>query len=140
MTADPTDIRALGHLRERLQRAEETGDASLLAESFADDVIIMPPWNPTIEGRGPCLDFASRLLAELMNEFERRVEIACSELIVLGDTAVERGTFAQTLVPRSGDPPIDERGRYVWIHGRSSDGQWRVRRIIWNIEGTPHDE
>ena len=140
MTADPTDVDALDRLREQLRRAEETGDPSLLAASFADDVIIMPPWNPAVEGRGACLEFASSLLAELMNEFERRVEITCSELIILGDTAIERGTFAQTLVPRSGDPPIDERGRYVWIHGRSPDGEWRVRRIIWNMESSSGDE
>ena len=140
MTTDPADVRALEHLREQMRRAEETGDPSLLADSFAEDVIIMAPWNPNIEGRGACLEFASSLLAELINEFERRVEIACSELIILGDTAIERGTFAQTLIPRSGDPPIDERGRYVWIHGRGGDGQWRVRRIIWNVESSPEEE
>jgi ketosteroid isomerase-like protein len=137
---DPRDVRALDKLREQLRLAEETGDASLLHDVYSDDVIIMAPYSPTIQGRAACLEFAQALLASLASEFERQVDATSSELLILGDLAIDRGTFAQTLFPRAGGAPIYESGRYLWIHSRSDDGRWRARRIIWNMETSSDDE
>ena len=134
------DIQALDRLREQLTIAEQTGDASILEELFADDAIIMAPYVPTIEGRGACLEFARTLFASLASEFDRHIEAISSELMILGDVAIDRGTFAQTLTPRAGGQPCYETGRYLWVHTRASDGRWRVRRIIWNIETSPEAE
>ena len=137
---DFRDVHALGQLREQLRLSEQTGDASSLEEVYAEDAIIMAPYLPTVEGRAACLEFARTLLSELASEFERHVEVSSAELMILGDVAVDRGTFAQTLVPRAGGEPIHETGRYLWVHERSRDRRWRVRRIIWNMESSSGNE
>ena len=137
---DPRDLEALAQLRERLWVAEQTSDATLLEEVYADDAIIMAEYAPTIEGRDACLEFARSALASLDDEFERHIIPTSEELILSGDIAVERGSFSQTLLPRAGGGAIEEHGRYLWMYSRGSDGAWRVARIIWNMQSSSSEE
>jgi uncharacterized protein (TIGR02246 family) len=137
---DSYDLEAVQSVREQLRLAEENGDASLIEDLYTEDAVIMPPNVPTLEGRQAFVQFARRVLAELSLEFQRRVQVTGVEVTIVDDLALEWGTIAQTLIPRAGGEPIQETIRYASMYRRCADGQWRVRRLIFNLENTSDQE
>jgi uncharacterized protein (TIGR02246 family) len=140
MNPDSRDLEAVQGVRERLRLAEETGDASSIEDLYTEDVVIMPPNVPTLEGRKAFLQFARRALAELSLKFQRRVQVTGVEVTIVDDVALEWGSMVQTLIPRAGGEPIQETIRYASMYRRCADGRWRVRRLIFNLENTSEHE
>ncbi len=132
-----SDERAVRELSERLVSAELEGDADFFGRVLADDVVIMPPGIPAIEGAASCLAFIRHVLAENVREFDRRITTRRSELSVSGDLAFDRGAFSQTLVPKAGGDPSYENGQYLRVFARVSDGAWKLARVIWNQLESP---
>jgi uncharacterized protein (TIGR02246 family) len=137
---DPRDLEAVLSVREQLRLAEETCDASVIEDLYTEDVVVMPPNVPTLEGRQAFVEFARRVLAELSLEFQRRVQVTGVEVTIVDDVAFEWGSIAQTLIPRAGGEQIQETIRYASMYRRCADGQWRVRRLIFNLEHTSEHE
>ena len=67
------------------------------------------------------------------------VEFALSvdEVQVLGGWAFERGTYRIGLTPKSGDPFMQDAGKYITIYQRKSDDGWPMARDIWNRKNPP---
>jgi ketosteroid isomerase-like protein len=97
-----SDRQALQALAERMVAAELAGDAAFFEHVLAEDVVIMPPGIPAVEGLTPCLAFIRHVLAEIQREFERTITDRPAELTVHGNLALDRGAFEQTLVPKAG--------------------------------------
>jgi len=129
------DIDAVRDVADRMLRAEASGDASFFADALADDIVIMPPAVPAIEGKPACLEFIRAVLEDVGREFEKRMAAVSVEVEVVGDVAFDRGRFSLTLTPRDGGAPVEELGQHVRLYRRAPDGSWRVARIIWNNVG-----
>ena len=144
MTTHAEDLRELKALIDRTNDAENRGDANAFAAGFADDVVIMPPGQPPLEGREACCAFVSGVLSWVLAKFDRVLTYSSAELQVMGDWAFERGSYAHTFTPRNGGPVEHERGSYLSLFRRDA-GQWRIARIIFNLaepdgNGEDHDE
>jgi [ribosomal protein S5]-alanine N-acetyltransferase len=129
------DESAIRDLSERMLRAEEAGDASFFEAVLADDIVIMPPGVPAIEGKDACLEFVRTVLDDVGREFEKRMTAVSAELEIAGEVAFERGGFSLTLTPRTGGPSVEEVGQHLRVYRRTPDGSWQVARIIWNNLG-----
>ena len=122
------DRAGLDRLREQTQQAERDGKASFFDEVAADDIVVMPPNLPAVVGRAATVEF----MRDFLGAFDLQISYTSEEVQVHGDIAFDRGTYAQTMTPRDGGESTPEKGKYLWVHSRDSDGEWKFMRVIWN--------
>jgi Ketosteroid isomerase homolog len=100
-----------------------------LVALLADDVIIMPPNESILRGKPAVRAWYEQFVRQMRT---RSLDITNRELFVGGDYATEVAQFVWTLVPVAGGTPIVDRGSYVQLWHRSSDGRWVFSREVWN--------
>jgi ketosteroid isomerase-like protein len=101
---------------------------SLVLDSYADDVVLMPPNEPSILGKAE----AEEWLHEYLQHFQI-VDIAPIDrnVTLLGDTAIERWAYEVKIRPVSGDDIIRDEGRFLNIWQRRG-GSWLMTQSMWN--------
>lgn len=110
---------------EAYNEAFNRGDAAGCAAFFTEDVMLLPPDQPMIRGR-----------KAFEKTYQSRIEdnsggTHTNELVdfgVDGDLAYQIGTYAIA----DSDPP--EKGKFVNILKRQSDGSWKVSVSIFNSD------
>lgn len=110
---------------EAYNEAFNRGDAAGCAAFFTEDVMLLPPDQPMIRGR-----------KAFEETYQSRMEdnsggTHTNELVdfgVDGDLAYQIGTYAIA----DSDPP--EKGKFVNILKRQSDGSWKVSVSIFNSD------
>jgi len=98
-----------------------------VAAVFTDDAINMSPGAPSDSGSAAIEKSFAAFLAANKVELTQTTD----EVQVAGQTAYERGTFRQTVTPKTGQPST-ERGRYLAIWRRQPDGKWKCSRFLYN--------
>jgi len=94
---------------------------------YTEDAVVLPPHAPAVRGRGPLMEFL-RSFPEITNFSIKAVEIdGC------GDLAWVYGEYSMTLSPADA-ASVDDRGKYIEIWNRQSDGSWKVTRDIFNSD------
>jgi ketosteroid isomerase-like protein len=126
MITDDRD--ALERLREETTAAENSGDASFFERVAANDLVVMPPNAPAVLGRSAAVAF----MQQFLGQFDLRIQYVSEEIQIHGDVAFDRGTYSQTLTPKSGGGSIPESGKYLWLYSRRSGSTWEFSRVIWN--------
>ena len=53
---------------------------------------------------------------------------------VSGDTAYDIGTYKQGLMPQKGGGMIDDKGKYVVLLKKDSNGNWWITHAIYNSD------
>lgn len=116
--------------------AVEGGDTATIAGIFAEDVEIVFPTGPIRKGRADAIAafaemFGSTTITEL-----RLMDV---QRAFSGDMAVETGAFSLTLQPRdtSDATSITDRGYYMVVWERQSDGSWRMMRGFNRSDASP---
>ena len=61
------------------------------------------------------------------------VEVEPLRLEVAGDLAYEAGRF-KALVPSASGKRREERGKYLWVFARQSDGEWKLAADCWSSD------
>jgi ketosteroid isomerase-like protein len=136
-----SDEHVLRALATRMVEAEVAGDADTLAAMLADDVILMPPVMPAVEGKAECLQMIREVMRRNATEVDRRVlSYTTAELTVTGSVAIERGVYQHEFVIVDTGEPREERGQYLRVFRRLSGGSWQVHRVIWNTLSGEDDE
>lgn len=124
--SDDTDIEAIREIRAAIEEAENRKDARAFGSFFADDVAMLPPGN-RIDGADEVEEF-HRLLYERFRDL--RVSFEIERIEVLGDLAVEVGTYIATSVRHDGTAD-QSGGRYVYAYERQPTGTWKIHRMSW---------
>jgi len=133
---DPAvDRVVLDKIRNRIMAAENAGDASIFEEVAAADVVVMPPGAPPMNGR----DAAADAMRGYFGQFDMRITYASQGISVRDGVAIDRGTYEQTTVPKSGGQPAaaqssSSKGSYLWVYQRTDDGRWLQSHVIWNVD------
>ena len=116
-----------GH--EQFVAAMRAGDASALAVLLAEDVQFDPPHEASRKGKQNVTSWAQELFAAVKTQ---RVSTSGREVVLNGDYAIERGEVVWAVTPAAGGATSEERGRFLAIWQRQSDGSWKVKHDIWN--------
>ena len=137
------DLSDLSVIRDRMEAAENSGDADYMATMLADDAVLLVPSFPVQEGKAACINFTRDILAYLHETFDRHITYISAETRVIGDYAFDWGTFSFTVTPKEGGETEHPSGKYFWLYSRASDGSWKIARIIVNLDeeddGEPHE-
>lgn len=128
-TGSEADRVALAALLEAWQDAANRGDWGGVAALYADDAVLMPPNMATARGRGSIRE----AFAGLGQMSPRDIRLQVQEIEICGDTAYEVGTYSMSIQP-AGASRIEDRGKYIVIHKRQSDGRWLIARDIFNSD------
>jgi uncharacterized protein (TIGR02246 family) len=130
-----SDVRILTDIRERLTAAENAGDPEPICAAMTEDVVLMVPSASVKEGKAACAAFLGDVLPSLVLQFKREIAYTSAEVRVLGDTAIDRGTFTFSVAPRAGGPSEINTGKYLWLYTRS-DNSWKLTRVIVCLDET----
>ena len=128
------DLQAVNALRLALEEAENRGDPEPIVARLTPDAVLMVPTFPVSDGREACAAFLRETLPGLLEYFDRRITYVSSEARVMGDAAVDRGTFSFTIRPRAGGDESVERGKYLYLLAKDPDDGWRLSRAIVTLD------
>jgi uncharacterized protein (TIGR02246 family) len=127
----PADVAAIKAMGAAWGPAITAGDAAALTEQFADGAIRLPPNGPIQVGKEAILSSLRAFLDLYSGEEVDVVE----DVRVVGDLAFARGTGASKSTPKvPGAAVIDDKGKWVSVYRRQSDGSWKIVVDIWNSD------
>ncbi len=120
---NPKDVAAIKEMSTAWGQAVTKGDVAALVGQFADDAVRLFSNAPMIVGKEAIVKGIEETAARYRQE---EVDVA-EDVRVVGDLAYARGTYvykATAKVP--GEAVIDDKGKYVTIFRRQSDGSWKI--------------
>ena len=109
--------------------AMKSGDSDALVGLLADDVVFMPPADPTLCGKSQVKQWVDEYF-----EYFRILELDQTETsaTILGDVLVERAAVSVKLEPIKDGAPIYDETRILSVWRRQPDGAWKLWQMIWN--------
>ena len=128
-SAAPTELDAFNHALEDATR--HMNSAATLALWAEDGVSLLPSTKPIV-GKQAIAQFFNAIMASLTGAHMESFELKCFDIAVTGDWASEWCTEHQIVQLGGGKPPFDGWGKMLFVLHRESDGQWRLKREMWN--------
>ena len=107
-------------------QAVARGDSAAILAHYADDALILGSGAPMLQGKPAVAAFLQGLFG---GNTLRDVKGSVTDIMMSGDLAVETGTYAMTIVPKSGNAVADK-GKYIHVWKKSVDGSWKVVRYV----------
>jgi ketosteroid isomerase-like protein len=140
-TATPGDTTAIGAAgeftdadRAAIERASERFVTAALgaqwdtvASLYSDNAVFMPPNEAAGEGRAAIRQHLGTFPPLQSFRFDR------DHIDGSGDLAYVQGRYTMTFTTPDGQT-MEDRGKYIEIWERQSDGQWRITRDIFNSD------
>ena len=102
-----------------------------LLELYGADALVLRSNYPPIRGAAAVREFFFGALDSGLGE----VELEPLRVDVVGDMAYEAGRF-KALIPSSTGKRREERGKYLWVCARQSNGEWKVAADSWSSDLT----
>lgn len=100
-----------------------------LIELYTADALILRSNVPPIRGAAAVREFFFGALDSGLGE----VEIEPLRVEVVGDMAYEAGR-CKALVPSVTGKRREERGKYLWVCARQSNGEWKLAADCWSSD------
>ena len=102
-------------------------DALRATSLYTVDAVLLPPNGEMIRGLVAIEACWKGLLAQGLSEIQSHSVASASS----GDLGFETGEFELTIRVPDG-PVIKDRGKYLNVLKRGSDGRWRITYDMWN--------
>jgi ketosteroid isomerase-like protein len=131
MSAD--DTYAINVAKTEYRDGFNTGDADRVLSVFAPEFTDNSDGRPSRYGKDAPIKLR-RYLAELFGEYEVRLTVIMTSIVVLGSAAYDYGWHEFTLTPKGGGEVQLVRKRYLELWGKQANGEWRIIRHIDNAD------
>ena len=115
-------VRVLRAADDQFERDVRAKNVRALVENFfAEEAHLLPQDHPAVSGKLPITEYWQRMFdSGLRNAFFETMQVGAS-----GDLAYEVGKATLVIGP-VGAHETQAHGRYLVVHKRQSDGQWRA--------------
>ena len=123
------DVAAIKAIGPALDEAVLAGDWDAVSALFTEDVVMMGPNSPIIQGRSALMEL---LESSGMTVSEHMVKIV--EVDGYGDIAYGRATWKESFSIEGVAEPIKEEGKILAIFRKQSDGSWLMAVEMWNSD------
>ena len=118
MALSEADLAAIRDVIEQDAAAVRRSDWDAAAHLFTADAIRFPPHHAPIRGRAAMLSWLKTF--PTIQEFD----ITADEIVGGDDVAFVRGRYKLTAAAAPGSPPMSDRGNYMGLLRKQSDGSW----------------
>lgn len=120
------DVAAVEGAADTYVAAMNAEDWPLVAQSFTEDAVRVPPHEEPHRGR--------EAIAAWLGGIEELTsyELTRDKIDGADGFAYVRGSYTITLRPRGAPGPISDEGDFLEVWRREPDGAWRVAEAIWN--------
>lgn len=102
-----------------------------LLDLYVSDAMVMRSNYPAVRGAAAVREFFFGALDAGLGE----VEVEPIRVEVAGDMAYEAGR-CKALVPGAAGKRREERGKYLWVLARQSNGEWKIASDCWSSDLT----
>lgn len=102
-----------------------------LLDLYVSDPMVLRSNYPAIRGAAAVREFFFGALDAGLGE----VSVEPLRVDVVGDFAYEAGRFS-ALIPGSTGKRREERGKYLWVFARQSNGEWKIAADCWSSDLT----
>jgi ketosteroid isomerase-like protein len=114
---------------QRLVAALKNSDARTVTSMFDEDVVLMPPNDAAIYGRGEAAEWFSEYFLNFRIE---GLAYTDREVTALDKWAIERFNYRVAIQPIAGGERIVDEGRFLLVWKEDSAGDWKIAQQIWN--------
>ena len=121
------DVTAVRESMDAYVRTSLAGDWDAWGKLVLSDVVAMPPNHAPLLGRDAAVAYVKTY--PKLTKFSTNVD----EITGQGDLAYARGRYSITTEAPDGKTST-ERGSFIEIHRRQSDGSWPFARLIWHSD------
>ena len=90
----------------------------------------MPPNHEALIGRQAITDDTGAMFEGMSAE----LTLSSEEVEVAGDWAFDRGSYTMKMTPKGDGEPMEEKGKYIVILQKQTDGSWKFAREVWNSD------
>jgi ketosteroid isomerase-like protein len=122
------DIAAIKAVSGKWASAQLAADWTAMGGLLADNAALFPANLSMVDGKAATLNF--------LKGFPKLTAFTAVSADVggRGDFAYDRGTYAFTTAAAPNAPSVSEKGTYLAIEQKQSDGSWKVTRDIWHSD------
>ena len=120
---NPKDVAAIKEMSTAWGQAATQGDVAALVGQFADDAVRLFPNAPNIVGK----EAIAKTIQATLDRYRQEETDVAQDVHVVGDLGYAVGTYvykATAKVP--GEAIIEDKGKFVDIYRRQSDGSWKI--------------
>jgi uncharacterized protein (TIGR02246 family) len=103
-------------------------DFQSLAGLYTEDAVLMPPGQAAVPGRSDIRKFMEAFPP--ISKFEFHID----DVDGYEDLAYVRGRYLMVLTPKDAPGPVEDRGKYIEIRRKQSDGSWLMAVDIFNSD------
>jgi len=128
------DTAAIGKVRAAYEKAAGVQDGAAIAKLYTADGVEMPPNAPAAKGRAAIEAYHKAFGQQFM---VHGITLTASDTQVRGDTAVDIGTYKQSLMAQKGGGMADDKGKYIVLLKKDASGAWAITHAIYNSDLPP---
>jgi ketosteroid isomerase-like protein len=114
-----------------LEAHRKMDDAAILGMWAEDGVSLLPETAPMV-GKAAITKFLTGVTGQLKGWRMEKMELDFQGIEVGGDWASEWALEHQVVRPPDDRPVFDGRGKMLLVLHREADGNWKVKREMWN--------
>jgi len=125
-------IAELDAIGQRMERAMVEGDFETTLSYYADDAVLLPNWGQKVVGKEAIRDKmeSDREGGLSFESFTGKTEDAWE----CGGNVYAVGTYALSLTVPGMERPIADKGKFMSVWRRSSDGTLAITYDMWNTD------
>ena len=133
-TLTEADVEAINRVHDDHTTAFNAGDATAYVALLAEGAVLMPPNEPAIIGEDAIREYRQTEFDQITLEVTRPSE----EVVVAGDWAFVRHTYAGKQTPKAGDEITEHiSGKGITILQQQPDGSWKITHYMWSSDDPP---
>lgn len=127
----------LDNANDKFMKALTSGDYSTIGNMYTDDAVSMPSYEPMWTGKNAIINGNKKMLTESGMKFSN-ASGKTIKVLGKGDIRVELGTFQMDVKTPNETTAMTDRGKYMNIWQKQSDGTWKIVADTWNSDINPY--
>ncbi len=125
------DVYAINVAKSNYREGFDTADVERVLSAFAPEFTDMSDSHPS-RYRADAATKLRRSLAQLLAEYEVKLNVIIIAISVFGNHAFDHGWHELTLKPRKGGELVYRRTRYFELWKKQPNGDWKISKFIDN--------
>ena len=123
------DVRAIHEVAADYAESCNTGNLPGFMSTCSADIVFLPRDDEAVSGA----DAVQRYLKQsFFDPFDVHLSFTFDDLELTGDSASAHGPYELRLTPKSGGETIADRGKFLDVFRRESNGAWKFARVMFN--------